>query len=25
VWVEGATADPHDETAREQAYRRACV
>jgi molybdopterin synthase catalytic subunit len=25
VWIEGATADPHDETARDQAYRRACV
>ncbi len=25
VWIEGATADPHDEAARDQAYRRACV
>ena len=25
VWLEGATADPRDEAAREQAYRRACV
>jgi molybdopterin synthase catalytic subunit len=25
VWIEGATADPHDAAAREQAYRRACV
>jgi molybdopterin synthase catalytic subunit len=25
VWIEGATADPHDEPARDQAYRRACV
>ncbi len=25
VWIEGATADPHDEGARDQAYRRACV
>jgi molybdopterin synthase catalytic subunit len=25
VWIEGATADPHDEAAREQAHRRACV
>ena len=25
VWIEGATADPGDEAAREQAYRRACV
>ena len=25
VWIEGATADPHDDTAREQAYRRACM
>jgi molybdopterin synthase catalytic subunit len=25
VWIEGATADPADEAAREQAYRRACV
>ena len=24
VWIEGATADPDDETARETAYRRAC-
>ena len=24
VWIEGATADPDDETAREDAYRRAC-
>jgi molybdopterin synthase catalytic subunit len=23
-WIEGATADPSDETAREEAYRRAC-
>lgn len=25
VWIEGATADPHDEAARDQAYRRACT
>jgi molybdopterin synthase catalytic subunit len=25
VWIEGATADPHDDAAREQAYRRACA
>ena len=25
VWIEGATADPNDEGAREEAYRRACV
>jgi molybdopterin synthase catalytic subunit len=25
VWIEGATADPRDEAARDQAYRRACV
>ena len=25
VWIEGATADPHDEQARQDAYRRACV
>jgi len=25
VWIEGATADPDDEDAREDAYRRACV
>ena len=25
VWIEGATADPDDEGAREDAYRRACV
>jgi len=25
VWIEGATADPDDEDAREVAYRRACV
>ena len=25
VWIEGALADPDDETAREDAYRRACV
>jgi len=25
VWIEGATADPHDPAARDQAYRRACV
>jgi molybdopterin synthase catalytic subunit len=24
VWIEGATADPDDEGAREDAYRRAC-
>jgi molybdopterin synthase catalytic subunit len=23
-WIEGATADPFDDTAREEAYRRAC-
>ena len=25
VWIEGATADPDDAEAREDAYRRACV
>jgi len=25
VWIEGATADPADEAAREEAYRRACT
>jgi molybdopterin synthase catalytic subunit len=25
VWIEGATADPTDEAAREQAFRRACA
>ena len=25
VWVEGATADPEDQEARERAYRRACT
>lgn len=25
VWVEGATADPSDAAAREEAYRRSCV
>ncbi len=25
VWIEGATADPTDQAAREQAYRRSCV
>ena len=25
VWIEGATADPDDEDARQDAYRRACV
>jgi molybdopterin synthase catalytic subunit len=25
VWIEGATADPDDETAREEARRRACA
>jgi molybdopterin synthase catalytic subunit len=25
AWVEGATADPHDASAREEAYRRSCV
>ena len=25
VWLEGATADPDDEAAREKAYRTACV
>jgi molybdopterin synthase catalytic subunit len=25
VWIEGATADPDDEGAREEAYRRACA
>jgi molybdopterin synthase catalytic subunit len=25
VWIEGATADPSDEAAREEAYRRACA
>jgi molybdopterin synthase catalytic subunit len=24
VWIEGATADPADEAAREEAYRRSC-
>lgn len=24
VWIEGATADPADDAAREEAYRRAC-
>jgi molybdopterin synthase catalytic subunit len=24
VWLEGATSDPHDEAAREKAYRIAC-
>ena len=24
VWIEGATADPSNESAREEAYRRAC-
>ena len=24
AWVEGATADPHDAAAREEAYRRSC-
>jgi molybdopterin synthase catalytic subunit len=24
VWIEGATADPHDETARRVAFERAC-
>jgi molybdopterin synthase catalytic subunit len=24
VWIEGATADPSDEAAREEAYRRSC-
>ena len=25
VWIEGATADPDDQGAREEAYRRACM
>lgn len=25
VWIEGATADPDDERARQEAYRRACA
>jgi molybdopterin synthase catalytic subunit len=25
VWIEGATADPDDERAREEAYRRSCA
>jgi len=25
VWLEGATADPDDETARQTAYRIACA
>ena len=25
VWIEGATADPDDAEAREDAYRKACV
>jgi molybdopterin synthase catalytic subunit len=25
AWVEGATADPQDASAREEAYRRSCV
>lgn len=25
VWLEGATADPTDETARQEAYRKACA
>ena len=25
VWIEGATADPSDERAREEAYRRSCA
>lgn len=25
AWIEGATADPSDEAAREEAFRRACV
>lgn len=25
VWIEGATADPDDETAQREAYRRACA
>ncbi len=25
VWVEGATADPDDQEAREHAYRQACI
>ena len=25
VWIEGATADPDDEAAREAAYRKACA
>ncbi len=25
VWIEGATADPRDQAARDEAYRRACV
>jgi molybdopterin synthase catalytic subunit len=25
TWIEGATADPSDDTAREEAYRRSCA
>ena len=25
AWIEGATADPHDASAREEAYRRSCA
>jgi molybdopterin synthase catalytic subunit len=25
AWIEGATADPSDESAREEAYRRSCA
>jgi molybdopterin synthase catalytic subunit len=25
AWIEGATADPYDASAREEAYRRSCV
>jgi molybdopterin synthase catalytic subunit len=25
TWIEGATADPHNALAREEAYRRSCV
>jgi molybdopterin synthase catalytic subunit len=25
AWIEGATADPNDASAREEAYRRSCV
>jgi molybdopterin synthase catalytic subunit len=25
VWIEGATADPSDDSAREEAYRRSCA